>query len=170
MGLTIAPLAWYSIVNGLSCMACHAQGMIPFTDEVRAGRTLLGFDEAARTAFKSTAWKVRPQSDRMGLRLAGPALTSQLPGEMVSEGVVFGSVQVPPNGQPIVLLADRQTLGGYLKIGHVIAVDLPQLAQVRPGDTVRFAEIPVAAAQMLALELEKSLALLRMGVEARLQG
>ena len=134
------------------------------------GRRWAGFDEAARTAFKSTAWKVRPQSDRMGLRLAGPALTSQLPGEMVSEGVVFGSVQVPPNGQPIVLLADRQTLGGYLKIGHVIAVDLPQLAQVRPGDTVRFAEIPVAAAQMLALELEKSLALLRMGVEARLQG
>ncbi len=133
------------------------------------GRRWAGFDEDARTAFKQTAWKVRGQSDRMGLRLTGPALTSELPGEMISEGVAFGSVQVPPNGQPIVLMADRQTLGGYPKIGHVITADLPRLAQVRPGDTVRFAEIPVAAAQVVALEMEKALALLRLGVAARLQ-
>jgi allophanate hydrolase subunit 2 len=106
----------------------------------------------------------------MGLRLAGPALTSDLPGEMLSESVAFGSVQVPPNGQPIVLMADRQTLGGYPKIGHVIAADLPRLAQARPGDMVRFAEIPVAAAQLAALEMETALARLRMGVAARLQG
>ncbi len=133
------------------------------------GRRWAGFDEAARAAFKATAWQVRPQSDRMGLRLAGPALMSELPGEMLSEGVAFGSVQVPPNGQPIVLMADRQTLGGYPKIGHVIAADLPRLAQARPGDTVRFAEIPVAAAQAVALAMEKALALLRLGVAARLQ-
>jgi antagonist of KipI len=133
------------------------------------GRRWAGFDEGARTAFKQTAWRVRPQSDRMGLRLAGPALTSELPGEMLSEGVAFGSVQVPPNGQPIVLMADRQTLGGYPKIGHVIAADLPRLAQARPGDTVRFTEIPVATAQVLALEMEQALALLRLGVAARLQ-
>ena len=134
------------------------------------GRRWPAFDEAARTAFKTAAWRIGPQSDRMGLRLSGPVLTAALPGELISSGVTFGSVQVPPNGQPIVLMADRQTLGGYPKIAHVIAADLPRLAQVRPGDTVRFAEIPVAEAQALAAEMEKSLALLRLGVAAKLRG
>ena len=132
------------------------------------GRRWPAFDEAARAAFKSATWRVRPQSDRMGLRLLGPPLTATLPGEMVSEGVAFGTVQVPPSGQPIVLMADRQTLGGYPVIAHVIAADLPRLAQVRPGDTVRFAEIPIAEAQAAAAEMEKSLELLRLGVAARL--
>lgn len=132
------------------------------------GRRWPAFDETARTAFKSAAWRVRPQSDRMGLRLLGPPLTAALPGEMISEGVAFGTVQVPPSGQPIVLMADRQTLGGYPKIGHVIAADLPRLAQARPGETVRFSEIPIAEAQAAALDQERSLELLRLGVAARL--
>jgi biotin-dependent carboxylase-like uncharacterized protein len=132
------------------------------------GRRWPAFDETARTAFKSVAWRVRPQSDRMGLRLLGPPLTAALPGEMISEGVAFGTVQVPPSGQPIVLMADRQTLGGYPKIGHVIAADLPRLAQARPGDMVRFSETPIAEAQAAALDLERSLELLRLGVAARL--
>ncbi len=134
------------------------------------GRSWPAFDELARTAFTTTAWRIGPQSDRMGLRLAGPVLTAALPGELISSGVTFGAVQVPPNGQPIVLMADRQTLGGYPKIAHVISVDLPLLAQARPGDTVRFTEIPVAEAQVCAAELEKSLALLRLGVAAKLKG
>ena len=134
------------------------------------GRRWAGFDETARDAFKSAAWRVAPQSDRMGLRLAGPALTAALPGELISESVAFGTVQVPPSGRPIVLMADRQTLGGYPKIGHVIAADLPRLAQARPGDTVRFVECPVATAQAAMAELETALALLRMGVRAKLRG
>ncbi len=134
------------------------------------GRRWAAFDETARAAFKSAAWRVRPQSDRMGLRLLGPPLTAELPGEMISEGVSFGTVQVPPSGQPIVLMADRQTLGGYPKIGHVIAADLPRLAQARPGDTVRFAEIPVAEAQAAGLAAEQTLELLRLGVAVRRRG
>ncbi len=133
------------------------------------GRRWGAFDETARTAFKSAAWRVGQQSDRMGLRLLGPALTAELPGELVSEGVAFGTVQVPPSGQPIVLMADRQTLGGYPKIAHVIAVDLPHLAQARPGDIVRFVEIPVAEAQAAAAEMENSLGLLRLAVASQLR-
>jgi KipI family sensor histidine kinase inhibitor len=132
------------------------------------GRRWAAFDETARTAFKKAVWRVRPQSDRMGLRLLGPPLTAAIPGEILSEGVAFGTVQVPPSGQPIVLMADRQTLGGYPKIGHVIAADLPRLAQARPGDSVRFSEIPIAEAQVAAAEMEKSLELLRLGVAGRL--
>lgn len=89
--------------------------------------------------------------------------------ELVSEGVGFGSVQVPPDGKPIVLMADRQTIGGYPKIGHVIAVDLPRLAQAQTGVLVKFEEIAVEDAQRLYAEREHALAMLAMGVRGRLQ-
>ena len=88
---------------------------------------------------------------------------------MRSEGVAFGSVQVPPDGQPIVLMADRQTVGGYPKIAQVIAVDLCKLAQARTGDTVKFEEVTLAEAQVRYLQQERSLALLAAGVRAKLK-
>ena len=133
------------------------------------GRHWTWFDEAGRAAFKREAFRVTMQSDRMGLRLGGYPITLALTAEMVSEGVVFGTVQVPPNGHPIVLLGDRQTLGGYPKIGHVITVDLPRLAQARPGDTVRFVEISIAEAQSLVLKKEADLHLLKLGVNAKMK-
>jgi KipI family sensor histidine kinase inhibitor len=133
------------------------------------GRQWTWFDEAGRAAFKREAFRVTMQSDRMGLRLGGWPITFALTAEMVSEGVVFGTVQVPPNGHPIVLLGDRQTLGGYPKIGHVISVDLPRLAQARPGDLVRFAEIPIAEAQSLAIRKEADLHLLKLGIVAKMK-
>jgi KipI family sensor histidine kinase inhibitor len=133
------------------------------------GRQWTWFDEAGRATFKREAFRVTMQSDRMGLRLGGSPVTLSHAAEMVSEGVVFGTVQVPPNGHPIVLLGDRQTLGGYPKIGHVITVDLPRLAQARPGDLVRFAEIPIAEAQALAIQQEADLHLLRLGIEAKMK-
>jgi antagonist of KipI len=102
----------------------------------------------------------------MGLRLnAGDAglLMGPLP-EIVSEGVVPGAIQVPPDGQPIILLADRQTVGGYPKIAVVASVDLPLLAQVRAGDAVTFAEISVAEAQDLWLAQEQLLATVKQGI------
>ncbi|HZJ14898.1 MAG TPA: hypothetical protein VFD27_07610, partial [Chthoniobacteraceae bacterium] len=71
---------------------------------------------------------------------------------------------VPPDGQPIVLLADRQTLGGYPKIAAVIAADIPLLAQLRPGDSVRFSEVSLEEAEALHLEQERVFALLRLGI------
>lgn len=95
------------------------------------------FDQAARDLIESSRYTISSQSDRMGYRLSGSAIEWQR-GDIVSEGIAYGSVQIPPNGQPIVLLNDRQTIGGYPKIGCVTRQDCYQLAQRRPGQTVRF--------------------------------
>ena len=127
------------------------------------------FSAAAQNAFATKSFLVTPRSDRMGLRMEGPALKLKDAHELVSEGVGFGTVQVPPDGQPIILMADRQTLGGYPKIGHVIAVDLPLLVQARAGTKVNFAEISVAEAQSLYLEEERSIAMFSAGVTSKLR-
>lgn len=119
------------------------------------------FPAAVRAAFVATAWRVGPQSDRMGYRLQGPALGAPALGELLSEGVSFGTVQVPPDGQPIVLMAERQSTGGYPKIAHVASVDLPLLAQMAPGQALRFELITTDRAQALLEDRERTLARLR---------
>jgi antagonist of KipI len=112
----------------------------------------------------SGKFEVSPQSDRMGVRLKGLALVRSATGEVASATVVPGTIQVPPDGQPIVLMADAQTIGGYPQIGHVIGVDLPLVAQLRPGDTVRFRKVTLAEAHELLLAREHALRVLREGV------
>jgi KipI family sensor histidine kinase inhibitor len=114
--------------------------------------------------FFSSAFRLTPQGDRMGLRLSGPTLQRHAPGELASSTVAPGTIQVPPDGQPIVLMADAQTIGGYAQIAHVIAVDLPLVAQLRPGDAVRFRAVTLAEAHQLTLAREHTLAMLREGV------
>ncbi len=99
-------------------------------------------------ALLATPWAVAPASDRQGLRLEGPALPvdARTAGAMLSRGVIPGAVQVPPGGSPIVLLVDAQTVGGYPVAGVVPAADLPILAQLRPGATLRFAATTIADA------------------------
>ncbi|MSR47314.1 MAG: 5-oxoprolinase subunit PxpB [Planctomycetes bacterium] len=104
------------------------------------------FDAATWATFLARAYVVTSRSDRMGVRLAGPPLLLRQPRELLSEGVATGTVQVPPDGQPIVLLADRQTIGGYPKVANVISADLDALAQLGPGDTVRFEGVDLEAA------------------------
>lgn len=104
------------------------------------------FSPAHRQVLLSQAYRISPQSDRMGARLEGRAMTD-VPGNLVSEAVAPGVVQVPSGGLPIVLLADCQTIGGYPKIGHVYSVDLDLLAQARPGNTVRFSLGTLAESQ-----------------------
>lgn len=119
-----------------------------------AARVVLGpqderFDAASIERFLSTPWRISPRSDRMGLRLEGPALShvAELGGaDITSDGLLSGAIQTPANGQPIVLLADRQTAGGYAKIACVISADLGALGRARPGDRVRFAAISSEAA------------------------
>lgn len=105
------------------------------------------FTPDALASFFAQDWQATPAQDRMGLRLQGKALahTSAETADIVSDGVTPGVIQVPANGQPIVLLADGQTVGGYPKIATVITADLPRLAHLRPGVRVRFA--PVTAEQ-----------------------
>ena len=119
-------------------------------------------------AFFTTSFHVTPQSDRMGLRLKGPPLVRRSQVELRSSTVAPGTVQVPPDGQPIVLMADAQTIGGYPQIAHVIEVDLPLVAQLRPGDALQFREVTRAEAQQLALAREHSLAMLQLGLAHKL--
>ncbi len=100
--------------------------------------------------FLGSPYIVTAEADRMGYRLAGPHIAHAGDFNIVSDGIVAGSVQVPGSGQPIVLLADRQTTGGYPKIATVASADLRLLAQRRPGDAVRFAAVTVESAQASA--------------------
>jgi antagonist of KipI len=102
-------------------------------------------------------FRVGAQSDRMGYRLEGTPLELSEPRELLSEAVAFGTVQLPPGGDPIVLMADRQTTGGYPRIGQVASVDLPLLAQLKAGDRVRFRPVSLEEAQRLYLAREDNL-------------
>lgn len=124
-------------------------------------------DEFGET-FLSVEFKVSTQSDRMGVRLAGPVVARKSAVELVSTVVAPGTVQVPPDGQPIVLMADAQTMGGYPQIAHVIGMDLPLVAQLRPGDSVRFQVVTLAEAHRLSMAREHALALLREGLSGKL--
>lgn len=112
------------------------------------------FTAEAQTCLVGAPFTVTLDSDRMGARLDGPDLPRHDPSDLLSEAVVPGTLQVPPNGKPILLLGDCQTIGGYPKIAHVITVDLPIAAQLWPGDLVRFHEVSLAQAQELFLERE----------------
>lgn len=100
---------------------------------------------ATRAAFLSQSWRLRPDSNRMGYRFAGDAL--QFPGrELLSHGILPGTIQLPPDGQPVIQLNDANTCGGYPKLGVVIAADMPRLAQLRLGAGLRFEEVGRAEA------------------------
>jgi allophanate hydrolase len=116
------------------------------------------FADAVRTAFVAARYTVTPAVDRMGLRLSGPPLLSLCPGESLSEGLAPGAIQVPGDGQPILLLADRQTTGGYPRIAHVIAADLPAAGRLRPGHTVAFRPTTLDEADRARRALKASLA------------
>ena len=105
------------------------------------------FDHQDREVFLSQAFEVSTRSDRMGYRLSGPVLDSGERAELVSSAVVMGTVQVPGGGEPIVLMADRQTTGGYPSIAQVAAVDLPTVAQLKPGDVIGFEAVTIEQAQ-----------------------
>ncbi len=112
------------------------------------------FTEESTATFMSQEYSVSTTSDRMGYRLAGPSLTLRDSKELVSEGMTMGSIQVPASGQPIVMMADGPTTGGYSKIGAVISADLPLLAQCVPNQIrIRFQTITVAKAQKKYREL-----------------
>lgn len=119
------------------------------------------FSEETLSAFFSEEYTVTPASDRMGMRLDGAPLVSKNGVDIISGGIALGSVQIPPNGKPIILLADRQTVGGYAKIATVITADIPLLAQAKPGDRVRLIRCTLDAAQKAAREEQTKLAGIR---------
>jgi antagonist of KipI len=142
---------------------------------VTAGPQSDWFPEASQQVFYGSTYRVLEESNRMGIRLEGPPILKaprgargvetgmngsfiRGNGEMTSEGVALGAVQVPEGGQPIILFVEQQTTGGYPKIANVISADLHRLGQLRPRDEVRFERIEVEAARALLIKQEKLLA------------
>lgn len=125
---------------------------------VMAAAEYAQFNEAARKALTGTAYQLTPDCNRQGYRLEGAALKTSKPLELLSHGLVPGTVQVPPSGQPIVQMAEANTCGGYPKIANVIEADLWRLAQLRPGQRLRFELVDqdAAVAALREQELEQN--------------
>lgn len=137
-------------------------------DPMRPLRVLPGRDACAPpNALFTQPWTVTAASNRQGCRLSGRPLVLSDPGERVSEPVTPGTIQLPPDGQPIVLMAEAQTVGGYPRIGHVIDADLPRLAQRRPGDRMVFAPIDEAGAEAAAAAQAHRLARMAIAIQHR---
>lgn len=107
--------------------------------------------------FLNSSYTVTPDFDRMGARLDGPEIEKSGSSDIISDGIAFGAVQVPASGKPIIMLADRQSIGGYPKIANVITVDLPKVVQRQVGDQIKFITVSVEEAQQLLAQREKSL-------------
>jgi antagonist of KipI len=126
------------------------------TIRIIAGRHWSRFTAQARALFVESSFRIGSQSDRMGYRLQGPVLTRvEGQAEMISEPVTFGTIQVPPDGMPIILMADRQTAGGYPKIANVASADLRVLAQMAAPQELRFELISLADSQRIYLARER---------------
>ena len=116
------------------------------------------FSESSLRSFFAGAYRVGEQSNRMGLRLEGAVVAQRGAGQMITEGVSLGAIQVPAGGSPIILFVDQQTTGGYPKIANVISADLHRVGQLRPRDEIRFELVTFDEARSLLIEQEKLLA------------
>jgi biotin-dependent carboxylase-like uncharacterized protein len=117
-------------------------------------RVILGpqkdyFTEGGISTFLTETYTITNETDRMGCKLEGTPVGYHSTVDIISDGIPLGGIQIPPNGKPIVMLADRQTTGGYAKIGTVISVDLPKFVQRKPGEKVRFEEVTLHHAQKI---------------------
>jgi biotin-dependent carboxylase-like uncharacterized protein len=135
--------------------------LIPAYTSECALRVVMGpqddlFTEEGVRTFLASEYVVTPQSDRMGYRLTGPKITHKAGADIISDGIPLGAVQVPGDGMPIIMLADRQTTGGYTKIATVITADISKLAQAKPGDKIRFDRIGVEEAHAALREYEQN--------------
>jgi len=121
----------------------------PILVHVLEGQHFGSFDSSAQRSFFDAVWKISPESNRMGFRLAGPALVRSEADELLSGPTALGTVQVPANGTPIALMADHQTTGGYPRIAEIVSADVPRLAQLAPGGTVHFTRCDLGMAAEL---------------------
>jgi antagonist of KipI len=124
------------------------------TLRVVAGTEQNSFTREGINTFFSSEYTVLPQSDRTGYRLKGEKVTHRANADIISDGIPPGAIQIPGDEMPILLLADHQTIGGYTKIATAISVDLPYIAQAKPGDKVRFKEVSITHAHELLHQQE----------------
>ncbi len=123
--------------------------------------------EETRLGFIEQSFKIGLQSDRMGFRLAGKPLKLGKPHEFISSAVSFGTIQLLPDGQLIILMADHQTTGGYPRLAHIISEDLPLVGQLSANDGIGFHVVDINAAEDLVLDFERELNLLKFGVKQK---
>lgn len=140
--------------------------LIPFysilpTVRVTTGAEFENLDDESRKVFQTQNFIVRGESDRMGFRLNGENLKLKKPLELLSSAVNFGTIQLLPDGQIIILTADHQTTGGYPRLANIVSRDLPLVAQLGAGDSLNFKIISIAEAENLAVEFEKNLNLFK---------
>ncbi len=135
---------------------------LPAVLRVLPGPHLSHFTEAGSAAFFANTYTLSPQSDRQGYRLTGPAVLRQTSDDILSEPMPVGGIQVPPDGLPILLMADCQTTGGYPLLGVVVSADMARAGQLAPGDSVRFAPVSLAEAAAAAINAERRLRLLEL--------
>ena len=159
---------------GVACASARAELRLP-SPPPAAGeqpiRVVLGpqqeyFTAEAVAALLGSEFRVSPNADRMGMRLDGPRLRHRHGWDIVSDAIATGAIQVPGSGQPILLLADHQTTGGYPKIATVVSADLPVVGRRRPGDALRFVAITVETAEALCRDAERRLVELVAALEA----
>lgn len=151
------------LTNPVPAGRCIPDHLLPVYGSEITARVVPGpqddrFDSKATNTFYNSSYTVTDQSDRMGCRLDGPEVPA-IDGahDIVSDGVVTGAIQIPGDARPIVLLADRQTTGGYAKIGVIASVDLALIAQAAPGATIHFEQITADEAAALARDRMASL-------------
>jgi antagonist of KipI len=116
------------------------------------------FTESATQGFYAGTYRIAEESNRMGIRLEGTPVTQAAGGEMITEGVSIGAVQITAGGLPIILFVEQQTTGGYAKIANVISADLHSLGQLRPRDEIRFEPVGWETARILLQQQEQLLA------------
>jgi len=163
---THAAITWSVELPSINCGSAGAspsQRQIP----ILRGSEARWFTGASWNALLQTPYTITPQSDRMGYRLSGEALALEAPRELLSAASLRGNIQVPAGGQPIVLLADHPTTGGYPVIATAATAAWSALAQARPGDQLRFIEISRAAARQMLAEQETALKKLARAIEMR---
>ncbi|PID82602.1 MAG: KipI antagonist [Clostridiales bacterium] len=134
------------------------------TLRVIKGPQYSAFTDSSTELFFNSEYRLTSDFNRMGVKLDGPSLKHRYSADIISDGVTLGAVQVPSSGKPIIMLADRQTTGGYAKIANVISVDISKIAQAKPGDTFSFERISLDEAQKIYFnsvsemnEIEKSI-------------
>lgn len=132
------------------------------------GTEYSAFEQDSLNQFFNEPYTVSRQSDRMGYRMEGSRMILREPLELISEAVTYGTIQIPSNGQPIILMADCQTTGGYPKIAQVISADLSNLAQLQPGATVTFREVSLEVAHRVYIKKEQALQRVKSFIRAQL--
>ena len=166
--LPLAPCPWLpNLENRVLDPMWHQELTSQRPIRVVLGPQTDAFSQAGIETFLNTEYTVTSESDRMGFRLEGDSLIEYAPGRdgnIISDGIAMGAIQIP-SGKPIVMMADRQTTGGYAKIANVIACDLPRFAQLKAGDKLRFAAVTPAQARQALLRRRSALA----DLEARLK-